>query len=409
MHVTYVVLSPTFGIHQGTADLANLHVMPIGGGSPDLQARATVLTIFGAPIDRYAPPVTVQPLISMRGTGLQRTSFDLRALWQVYRTIVNSGPDVVHFNGPHIWNPILLLLLRRAGIATIQTIHDLDPHSGTSYGRLLYAWNDLVVHAAKHILVYGRTYRTRLIDRGISPDRITYMPLLHLFLSYENERRLELAGSAQIRAAQRAGDEQRPFALFFARIEAYKGVGILVEAMRRIEMRRIEATAVHPSSGPAARAGMQAIIAGKGDVRQFVTGTLPSNVEVRSRQIQDDEAIDLFSRCSVVVLPYLDATQSALIAAAYFFGKPVIVTRIGALPEYVVDGETGWVIEPGNSQALADCLQMALDNPERLAQMGEAGRAWYHAQRRVERNTLLDMYQQVGTAAVHQAYEARSI
>ena len=404
MRVTYVVLSPTFGIHQGTADLANLHVMPMGGGSPDLQARATVLTIFGAPIDRYAPPVMVQPLISMRGTGLQRTSFDLRSLWKVYQAIVKSGSDVVHFNGPHIWNPILLLLLKRAGIATVQTIHDLDPHFGASYGRLLYAWNDLVIHTAKHILVYGSAFRTRLINRGISPDRITYMPLLHLFLSYENERRLESTGGAQIRTVQQAGESQQPFALFFARIEAYKGVGVLVEAMRRIEE-----TAVYVSSSPADRAGMRAIIAGKGDVRQFVTGTLPSNVEVRSRQIQDDEAIDLFSRCSVVVLPYLDATQSALIAAAYFFGKPVIVTRIGALPEYVVDGETGWVIEPGNPQALADCLQSALDNPKRLREMGEAGRAWYQAQRRVERNTLLDMYQRVTTTAVHPAYEARSI
>ncbi len=392
MRVTYVVLSPTFGIHQGTADLANLYVMPSCGSSPDLQSRATVLTIFGAPIDRYAPPVMVQPLISMRGTGLQRTSFDLRSLWKVYRTIVKSGSDVVHFNGPHIWNPILLLLLRRARIATIQTVHDLDPHSGTSYGRLLYAWNDLVIHAAKHILVHGRAFRTRLVNRGISADRITYMPLLHLFMSYENERRLELAGGAQIGTAQQAGEEQRPFALFFARIEAYKGVGVLVEAMRRIE-----ATAAQTSSGSTDRSSIQAIIAGKGDVRQFVTGALPGNVEVRSRQIQDDEAIDLFSRCSVVVLPYLDATQSALIAAAYFFGKPVIVTRIGALPEYVVDGETGWVVEPGNSEALAECLQAAFDNPERLKQMGEAGRAWYQTQRRVEHDTLLDMYQRVTT------------
>jgi glycosyltransferase involved in cell wall biosynthesis len=80
------------------------------------------------------------------------------------------------------------------------------------------------------------------------------------------------------------------------------------------------------------------VIAGKGDIRRCVKGTLPGNIELRNRQIQDDEAVDLFHRCSLVVLPYVDATQSALIAAAYFFGKPVIVTR-ARRSGYVIHGD----------------------------------------------------------------------
>jgi alpha-maltose-1-phosphate synthase len=121
-------------------------------------------------------------------------------------------------------------------------------------------------------------------------------------------------------------------------------------------------------------------------------------VELRNRLIEDDEAIDLFRRCSLVVLPYVDATQSALIAAAYFFGKPVIVTRTGALPEYVIDGETGWVIEPRDPQALAECLLAAFSDPARLAEMGKAGRAWYEVQRRIEHSMLLTMYRQAAAA-----------
>lgn len=97
----------------------------------------------------------------------------------------------------------------------------------------------------------------------------------------------------------------------------------------------------------------------------------------------------------MVVLPYLDATQSALIAAAYFFGKPVIVTRTGALPEYVADGATGWVIEPNQPTELARCLQAALNNPAELRQMGQAGHEWYLAQRRLERRNLRQMYESV--------------
>ncbi len=387
MHICYVILSPAFGIHQGTADLANLLVRPDDEGKIESPWRVTVLTIFGAPLDRYAPQVEVRPIVAMRGTGLQRTSFDVRALWRVYRTILNLKPDVVHLNGPHIWNPVLLLLLRRAGILSVQTIHDLDPHSGTGYGKLLYLWNDLVLRLADQILVYGQVYRTRLIARGVPPEKVTFVPLLHLFVSYGKEQRLVLNGHGPAPRDTAESASGRHFALFFARIEAYKGVNILIEAMRQVE-----ANSRSASSGTPDLACPSAIIAGKGDIRPYAGGALPGNVELRNRLIEDDEAIDLFGRCSLVVLPYVDATQSALVAAAYFFGKPVIVTRAGALPEYVINGETGWVIEPRNPQALAECLLNAFSDPARLAEMGKAGREWYRAQRRIEHRTLLGMY-----------------
>jgi len=185
----------------------------------------------------------------------------------------------------------------------------------------------------------------------------------------------------------------RQFALFFARIEAYKGVDILIDAMRQIER-----DSQHLPSAPLDSACPRVVIAGKGDIQRFVNGTLPGNVELRNRLIEDKEAIDLFRRCSLVVLPYVDATQSALIAAAYFFGKPVIVTQTGALPEYVVNNETGWVIEPRNPRALAECLLAAFADPGRLAKIGESGRAWYWAQRRVEHSVLLAMYRQLAAA-----------
>ena len=176
---------------------------------------------------------------------------------------------------------------------------------------------------------------------------------------------------------------QPPFALFFARIEAYKGVDVLVEAMRLVSQ--------FPDQ-PQPRV----VIAGRGNSAPLVSGVLPANVEIRNRLIEDREAIDLFRRCSVVVLPYLDATQSALIAAAYFFGKPVIVTRVGALPEYVIEGETGWVITPHDPVELAGRLREALSDRDRLARMGDACRKWYQAQRRAERNALRLIYEFAG-------------
>ena len=122
------------------------------------------------------------------------------------------------------------------------------------------------------------------------------------------------------------------------------------------------------------------------------------SVDRRDRLVLDDEAIDLFRQCSVLVLPYIGATQSALIAAAYSFGRPVIVTDSGALAEYVVPGETGWVVPEGDAIALAGALREALADPEGCQRMGAAGREWYDGQRRNERAGLLTMYSRVAVA-----------
>ncbi len=364
MRLCYVLLSPSLGMQQYTADLANRW-----------PGQVTVVATSLASANRFAPQVDFRPVARVKGTGLQPANFRLDRLRRVYREIVSTRPDVVHFTGPHLWNPLLLWWLRRAGVPTVHTLHDLDPHHGAGYGRLLYSWNRFILRWARHILVHGQIYRERLIAQGLPPERVTYTPLLHLFVDYAHEQEL---GKAECGMGNGEwGMDTSPFALFFARLEKYKGVEVFVEAMRLL------AEQAQPG---------RAIIAGQGQIDRMVSGPLPANVEIRNRVIADDEAIDLFRRCRLVVLPYVDATQSALIAAAYFFGKPVVVTRAGALPEYVVEGQTGWVVEPGNARALAVCLQQAWSDPDRLRAMGQAGRAWYAAQRASEAEALQRMY-----------------
>jgi glycosyltransferase involved in cell wall biosynthesis len=350
-------------MQQYTASLANR----MAGAFEDAAAQpwpVTIITNHQVPRDRYAPQVDVRSVVEVAGTGLQKTNFSFHGFEKVYREILAAEPDVVHFTGPHIWNPALLVRLRRAGIRTIHTIHDLDPHSGAGYGRLLHIWNDTILRWADQILVHGRVFQARLTRRGLPDGKVAYLPLLHLFVSYHAEAALRQSQSAM---------SLEPYALFFARIEAYKGIDVLFEAMRQLD----------------GHTQIRAVVAGKGQLEQAA----PGNVEIHNRLMGDAEAIDLFKHCSLVVLPYRDATQSALIAAAYFFGKPVIVTRTGALPEYVNEGVTGWIIEPNNAQALAECLSAAINDPVRLQQMGEAGRAWYREHDQNEVPLLRHLYE----------------
>lgn len=185
-----------------------------------------------------------------------------------------------------------------------------------------------------------------------------------------------MAGSARDRADSGLNVDRKLTVLFFGRVEAYKGVDLLLAAWAAIAGER-----------PAARL----VIAGPAAVGITLPPLLPG-VELRDRRIADDEAEALFRAADVLVLPYRDATQSALVAAGYAFGVPAIVTDAGALAEYVVPGETGWVVAPGDVPALAKTLREALRSPEALRRMGMAGRTWFEARRREEEATLAEMY-----------------
>jgi len=55
-------------------------------------------------------------------------------------------------------------------------------------------------------------------------------------------------------------------------------------------------------------------------------------------------------------------------------GTPVVATQCGALPEVVQDGVTGFLVPPGNANALWEKIRFLLDRPERASAMGSAGR-----------------------------------
>jgi glycosyltransferase involved in cell wall biosynthesis len=375
MRICYVLLSPTFGMHQYTADLANRMVRD--GLDPEALAPHDVhlVTTDNFPRDRYAPTITFHTPLTTRNTGFSVDGLRFRAVRDLQRLVISLRPDLVHITGPHIWNVPLMRALTAAHIPVIHTLHDLDPHVGTRFGFLLKSWNQMVVNSADHILVHGQIYRERLLAAGLARDRVTFTPLLHLFL-----------GPSAGQSAPKVDEDVRyePWALFFARLERYKGVGDLLAACDMLG---------DPGTGLP-----RAVVAGRGDISDLWAGNLPKGVELRNRLIPDAEAVDLFRRCGLLVLPYINATQSALIAAAYYFRKPVLVTRTGALPEYVEDGRTGCVVEPGHPATLARCLAEMLGDPAGLARMGAEGRAWYDSRRTVEGQTLVAMYRRVAGA-----------
>ncbi len=365
MRLVYCLLSPTFGMHQYTADLANrmaeVHDVHL-------------VTSSGVPRDRYSPAVQIHAPATLNNTGRSIESLKIQRLSRFHQVLKGLDPEIVHFTGPHLWNPILIHLLKKKGVIVVHTLHDLEPHTGTPLRLLLKVWNKLVIRISSRIVVHGKAYRDQLIKSRISASRVIFLPLLHLFLSYGRLQELNNKLGA-IRYDENI--------LFFGRIESYKGVDTLIDAFRKFNM----------ASSRTNGAEFKLIIAGKGEVPGRPHSELEGYIELIDKHIDEDEAEQLFRNCSIVVLPYHDATQSAVIGAAYFFSKPVVVTACGALPEYVLDGRTGLVVPPGDVDALVNAFTRLLEGGENLRSMGMEGRNWYDEQRILESHNLSKLYE----------------
>ena len=94
-----------------------------------------------------------------------------------------------------------------------------------------------------------------------------------------------------------------------------------------------------------------------------------------------DRLIELYSRADICVAPSLWAEPFGMVAVeAMASGRPVVASNVGGLADSIVDGETGFLVPPGDPEALAEKLRLLLDDPVMRAEIGRRGR------RRVEQN-----------------------
>jgi glycosyltransferase involved in cell wall biosynthesis len=91
-------------------------------------------------------------------------------------------------------------------------------------------------------------------------------------------------------------------------------------------------------------------------------------------RLSHEELLPVLEWADLAILPSRAESFGLAIAEAQAAGLPVVACRTGAVPEIVEDGLTGWLVEPGDSQAIALALMAAMRGPERAFGMGVAGR-----------------------------------
>jgi len=156
-----------------------------------------------------------------------------------------------------------------------------------------------------------------------------------------------------------------PLLLSVGRIEAYKGFDDVLGALAVLHDRQ------------ALPAGWMWVVVGGGDAEKALRRRIPRHLEARVRlagRVGDGVLHALYARASAFVHATRYEGSSLVTLEAMAHGLPVVATRAGGIPDKVADGETGFLVAPGDVTALARALQELLDDPARARAMGARGR-----------------------------------
>jgi len=139
--------------------------------------------------------------------------------------------------------------------------------------------------------------------------------------------------------------------LFFGRMNKYKGLEVLLEAIPLVQRQVPEARFILAGEGEDLKARAEECKAMR-------------NVEVIDARVPDRDVPNLFARSTVVVLPYLEASQSGITMIAFALGKTAVVSDIGGLVEDIEHEKTGLVVPPGDPEKLAAALVRIISDAE---------------------------------------------
>jgi rhamnosyl/mannosyltransferase len=178
-----------------------------------------------------------------------------------------------------------------------------------------------------------------------------------------------------------------PLILFVGVLRYYKGVGVLIRAMQRVDARLLVV-----GQGP------------QGEEWRTLTAQLGLGDKVAFLgRVDDDDLLALYHACDVFTLPSIHRSESwgAVQVEAMACGKPVVCTELGTGTSFVnQDGVTGLVVPPDDPAALSGALNRLLGDPGLRARMGRAGleRAERELSASVMVERLVDWYRGIASA-----------
>ena len=292
---------------------------------------------------------------------------------KIIALIQQTHPDLVHcHNIYHQLTPSIIGAAKKQGVPVVLTLHDYKPVCPT-YNRLRddQPCSDCLdgdfSHVLRHrcadgslgksALLYAEAVVQRLmgnyenVDAFIAPSRYMQQSIAHRV----PDDRIKLLYNGIDTNEVRGSGADDGYVLFLGRLVREKGVETLLKAHER------------------STAGWRLAIAGTGPLGdELMAKYNPSNFV---GYLAGDALKAMIDRAAVVVVPsewYENCPMSVLEAMAY--GKPVVGSRMGGIPELVEDGKTGFLFDAGNVSELTAVLDRLMASAELRKQMGMAGR-----------------------------------
>ena len=148
-----------------------------------------------------------------------------------------------------------------------------------------------------------------------------------------------------------------PRALFVGVLERYKNVDGLAEAWRRVAP-RVPAAQLHVVGSGAAQPVVEQLV-----------DDLPARTSWTERLTPSEVAAAL-DDSTLLVLPSRSEGMGRVIVEAFCRARPVVASRVGGIPDLVQDGSNGLLVEPGDTDGLADALVRVLDERELAERLG---------------------------------------
>lgn len=223
---------------------------------------------------------------------------------------------------------------RRQKIPVTLVCHNVLPHERS---RMDMALVRMALRQADRLIVHTTAERDQA--RALLPKAAIEVVPLPIYTGFQSDR--------WTRATARAAlNVDGHVLLFFGLVRPYKGLIDLIDALPRV-LHEIDVKLLVVGE-----------IWGDGDrYRSHVNElNLQPHVQFVDRYVSNDEAAMYFAATDLVVLPYREATGSAVLQLAFGLGVPVVATRAGGMGDVVEDGVTGFLVEPGDVDGLSRAI-----------------------------------------------------
>ncbi|HEX9636000.1 MAG TPA: glycosyltransferase family 4 protein [Acidobacteriota bacterium] len=332
----------------------------------------------------FAPPVDFVALLERGGLragwrAARSAIYSRAAAAALERLLAETRPQIAHAqNIHHQLSPAIFPALKRHGLPLVWTLHDYAPlcpndnfftHGAPCERCKVHRFYQCVRWRCKKgslgaSLIAALAAAThhglglyRHVDRVICPSRFLHGKLLEF--GWPAERLVHLPYLLSPQAFERPALARGAVVVYAGRLAQEKGVDVLLRAAARAKLRVLIA-----GDGPE-RARLERL------VEELGLGYTPFLGHLEASRLRE-----LVAGAAAVAVPslwYENFPFSVLEALA--LGVPVVASRIGGIPEIVVDGENGYLVPSGAVEPLADALRRLVGDPIRSQAMGQAGRA----------------------------------